>query len=427
MNMDRKSRFKWCVCGLLFLAVTCLYLDRQALSILAPRLSQERGWSETDYGNMVAAYQFAYAAGVFAAGWIIDRLGSRFGFALYVALWSLVLCAHGWAVSVTSFIAVRFALGLTQAGCFPCAIKATAEWFPRQERALATGLFNTGSMIGPILAPLVILRLYAGGGWQTTCAILGGVGLLWGAAWFASYRTPPADTGPSSVAETAGDRPASALRPLPSDLPMPLSELVRYRATWAFFFGKLLSDPVWWFFLYWLPKFLHDKHGVSLTQLGAPLVTIYSIAIIGSVGAGWFTSRLIRFGLTVRRARQTAMLVCALLPVPVMLAASTPHVWTAVVLIGLATAGHSGWMANLFSLVSDAFPRRAVASVTGIGTMAGALGGIFVARFAGWVLDTTGSYWPLFVMSASAYIVAWIVIQLLLPKTPAPDGEPFHP
>ena len=410
--MNRIARFKWFVCGLLFLAVTCLYLDRQALSILAPQLSRERGWSETDYGNMVAAYQFAYAAGVFAAGWVIDRLGSRFGFALYVALWSLVIFAHGWAASVASFIAVRFALGLTQAGCFPCAIKATAEWFPKHERALATGLFNTGSMVGPILAPLVILRLYAGGGWQTTCAVLAGAGALWSAAWFASYRTPPASACPSSGSDNQR-----------SDAPMPLSELVRYRATWAFFFGKLLSDPVWWFFLYWLPKFLHDKHGVSLTQLGAPLVTIYSIAIAGSVGAGWLTALLIRRGMTVRNARKTAMLVCALLPVPVLLAATTPHVWLAVVLIGLATAGHSGWMANLFSLVSDAFPQRAVASVTGIGTMAGALGGILVARFAGWILDTTGSYWPLFVMSACAYLAAWTVIQLLLPKPLTSGGD----
>jgi ACS family hexuronate transporter-like MFS transporter len=411
--MRAANRFKWLVCGLLFLAITILYMDRQLLSILAPQLTQDKGWSETDYGNMVAAYQFAYAAGVFAAGWLIDRLGTRFGFALFVALWSLVTAAHGWAISVPAFIAARFALGLTQAGCFPCAIKATAEWFPKEERALATGIFNSGSMVGPILAPLGILLLYTQSGWLITCAALGLVGLAWCAVWLTLYRTPPAAAdAPASATPQTLELPNSRA----SDAPLPLAELLCCRATWAFFFGKLLSDPVWWFFLFWLPKFLHDKHGVKLTQLGAPLVTIYTITIIGSVGAGWLTKRLTSRGMPVRRARQAVMLLCALLPVPVLFAASTPYVWLAVVLIGLATAGHSGWMANLFSLVSDSFPKRAVASVTGIGTMAGALGGIFVARFAGWVLDTTGSYWLLFVMSASAYVVAWLVVQLLLPK-----------
>ncbi len=398
--------FKWFVCGLLFLAVTILYMDRQSLSLLAPRLGEENGWSETDYGNMVAAYQFAYALGVFAAGWLIDRLGSRFGFAIYMVLWSLVTAAHGWAASVSSFIAIRFALGLTQAGCFPCAIKSVAEWFPKEERALATGIFNTGSMVGPILAPLMILSLYKHSGWSTTCALLGLLGLFWCVVWLPAYRTP-------YVTEAADDAAPLTTK---SSQPMPFSDLLRCRATWAFFFGKLLSDPVWWFFLFWLPKFLHDKHGVALTQLGAPLVTIYSITILGSVGAGWLTKRFTLSGMTVRTARKTVMLLCALLPVPVLIAAGTSHVWLAVVLIGLATAGHSGWMANLFSLVSDAFPKQAVASVTGIGTMAGALGGIFVARFAGWILDTTGSYWPLFVMSASSYVVAWLILQLLLSK-----------
>ena len=398
--------FKWFVCSLLFLAVTILYMDRQLLSLLAPRLGQDKGWSETDYGNMVAAYQFAYAIGVFAAGWLIDRLGSRFGFAIYMVLWSLVTAAHGWAASVSSFIAIRFALGLTQAGCFPCAIKAVAEWFPKEERALATGIFNTGSMVGPILAPLMILSLYTHSGWSATCVLLGILGMLWGAVWLPFYHAP-------CVTEATDD---TAPQRTDTSQTMPLSDLLRCRATWAFFFGKLLSDPVWWFFLFWLPKFLHDKHGVALTQLGAPLVTIYSITILGSVGAGWLTKRLTLSGLTVRNARKTVMLLCALLPVPVLIAAGTSHVWLAVVLIGLATAGHSGWMANLFSLVSDAFPKQAVASVTGIGTMAGALGGIFVARFAGWILDTTGSYWPLFVMSASSYVVAWLILQLLLPK-----------
>lgn len=403
MRCDRHS--KWLICVLLFLAVTLLYMDRQALSILAPQLTRDHGWSETDYGNMEAVYQFAYAVGVLAVGWLIDRLGTGFGFGLFVLLWSLVTAAHGWAATVFSFLIVRLALGLTQAGCFPCAIKATAEWFPKEERAFATGLFNTGSMVGPILAPLLILFLYARTGWLMTCVALGAAGFVWSAVWLAFCRTPARLPAQSEV---------------PDGPPLPLAAILCRRATWAFFFGKLLSDPVWWFFLYWLPKFLHDKHGVALTQLGAPLVTIYSITILGSVGAGWLTQHLTARGVTVRTARQRVMLLCALLPLPVLVAAGTPHVWLAVVLIGLATAGHSGWMANLFSLVSDSFPKNTVASVTGIGTMAGALGGIFAARFAGWILDRTGSYWPLFVMSACAYVVAWLVVQLLLPRKGIP-------
>ncbi|HRR34948.1 MAG TPA: MFS transporter [Kiritimatiellia bacterium] len=398
--MSIRRHFKWFVCAFLFLAVAVLYMDRQALSILAPQLSRDHGWSETDYGNMVAAYQFAYAAGVLAVGWIIDRLGTRLGFGLFVLLWSLAIAAHGWAASATAFIAVRLALGLTQAGCFPCAIKATAEWFPKEERAFAIGIFNTGSMIGPILAPLVILFLYAHAGWLATCLGLGAAGIAWSAVWLVSYHTP----GSSPAQDEAPEGP-----------PLPLAGILSRRATWAFVLGKLLSDPVWWFFLYWLPKFLHDKHGVALTNLGAPLVTIYSITMIGSVGAGWLTRRLTAGGVTVRSSRRIVMLLCALLPLPVLTAARTGEVWLAVVLIGLATAGHSGWMANLFALVSDHFPKNAVASVTGIGTTAGALGGIGVARLAGWILDSTGSYWPLFVMSACAYVVAWLVVHSLLP------------
>ena len=427
MNVGGRFPFKWLVCGLLFLAVTILYVDRQSLSILAPQLEKDFGWSETDYGKMVAVYQFAYAAGVFAAGWLIDRLGTRFGFALFMVLWSVMTAAHGFAASVAAFVAARFALGFTQAGCFPCAIKATAEWFPKEERALATGLFNTGSMVGPILAPLAILALYAGSGWLTTCAILGAGGLVWGGIWLALYRTPGETAhGCSSGATSPETEPCGALREagaMPSgdtapELQQDDTTILRNRAAWAFFFGKLLSDPVWWFFLFWLPKFLHGKHGVEVKELGAPLVAIYSITIIGSVGAGWLTKRLARGGMAIGAARRAVMLLCALLPVPVLLAANTPHIWVAVIVIGLATAGHAGWMANLFSLVSDHFPKSKVAAVTGMGTMAGALGGIFIAGFAGWLLDATGSYTVLFILSASSYVVAWLLVNALLPRKP---------
>lgn len=403
MIMLMRQHFQWLICAVLFLAVTLLYMDRQVLSILAPQLGQQLNWKETDYGNMVTAYQVAYAMGVFLAGWIIDRLGTKWGFTIFAALWSMMTLAHGWATSVTSFIVVRFALGLSQSGCFPCAIKAVAEWFPKEKRALATGFFNTGSMVGPLLAPLVILALYTHSSWATTCLVLGLCGGIWCLIWLALYRREvPCEQEVESVTEDGG---------------MTLREVLHNRATWAFFFGKLMSDPIWWFFLYWLPKFLHDKHHVEVTRMGAPLVTVYAITIFGSIGAGWLTQQLTSRGYPVRTARKAVMFLCALLPIPVLLAAWTQQVWIAVIVIGLATAGHSGWMANLFSLVADYFPKHAVASVTGIGTMAGALGGIFIAQAAGWILQTTGSYWPLFMLSAFAYLLAWVTVQAWLPKT----------
>jgi len=403
--MTNSKSFKWIVCALLFFAVTILYVDRQFLSVLAPALSDKFGWSETDYANMVISYQIAYAAGVFLVGWMIDRIGTRLGFALFMALWSVVAMAHGWAATVMAFIVVRFALGLTQAGCFPCAIKSAAEWFPKSERAFATGIFNTGSMLGPIIAPLAIIALYSETGWMTTALLLGIPGVIWCAVWLMRYHLP--------------DEPVE--EPGEDDIPeknLSFKEVMRYRATWAFFFGKLFSDPVWWFFLYWLPKFLDQQHHVNIKQMGAPLVTIYAITILGSIGAGWLTRRFVRRGMNVRAARRLVMLLCALLPVPVILAAFTGNLWLGVVLIGFATAGHAGWMANLFSLVSDSFPKSAVASVTGIGTMAGAIGGIFVAKVAGWILDATGSYTVLFVMSGFSYVVAWTLVQLFMPKKP---------
>jgi ACS family hexuronate transporter-like MFS transporter len=403
--MRNNKTFKWVVCALLFLAVTILYVDRQFLSVLAPALSDKFGWSESDYANIVISYQIAYAVGVFGVGWLIDRIGTRFGFAIFMVLWSLVAMAHGWAASVAAFIVVRFALGLTQAGCFPCAIKSAAEWFPKSERAFATGIFNTGSMLGPIIAPLAIIAIYSKTSWMFTAIVLGIPGLIWCVIWLIKYRLPQEpveDPGEEDVLEKN----------------LSFGEVMRYRATWAFFFGKLFSDPVWWFFLYWLPKFLDKQHNIDIKQMGPPLVTIYAITILGSIGAGWLTRFLVKRGMNVRSSRRLVMLVCALLPVPVILAAFTGNLWLGVILIGIATAGHAGWMANLFSLVSDAFPKSAVASVTGIGTMAGAIGGIFVAKVAGWILDATGSYTVLFVMSGFSYVVAWTLVQLFMPKKP---------
>ena len=401
--MTKSKSFKWIVCTFLFLAVTILYVDRQFLSVLAPALTDKFGWSESDYSNIVVSYQIAYALGVFIVGWLVDRMGTRIGFALFMALWSLVAMAHGFAASVLAFIVVRFALGITQAGCFPCAIKSAAEWFPKSERAFATGIFNTGSMLGPIIAPLAIIALYTRSGWMTTALLLGIPGIIWCAIWLMRYRLPDEpveEPGEDDVVEKN----------------LSFVEVMRYRATWAFFFGKLFSDPVWWFFLYWLPKFLDKQHNVDIKQMGLPLVLIYSITIIGSIGAGWLTRFFVNRGMNVRSSRRLVMFLCALLPVPVILAAFSGNLWIGVVLIGLATAGHSGWMANLFSLVSDAFPKSAVASVTGIGTMAGAIGGIFVAKLAGWILDATGSYTVLFVMSGFSYLVAWSLVQFFMPK-----------
>ena len=413
------TRYRWRICALLFAATTLNYIDRQVLGVLAPDLTQKFGWTEGDYSNIVTAFQAAYAIGLVSAGALIDKLGTRIGYALAICVWSVAAMSHALAGSVLGFAAARFLLGLGEAGNFPAAIKTVAEWFPRRERAFATGLFNAGSNVGAILAPLAVPVVAITWGWQAAFLFTGVLSALWLVTWLAVYR--PADQhpklSPGELAYIRSDPEEPATR-------LPWTQLLRHRQAWAFVVAKFLTDPIWWFFLFWLPKFLNQEYGLTLTQLGPPLIAIYVLADIGSIGGGWFAGRLIKHGWSVNKARKSAMLVCALLVVPIVFASTAASLWVAVALIGLATAGHQGWSANLFTLTSDMFPRNAVGSVVGLGGVAGAVGGMLISKFTGMLLEATGSYVPVFLMAGSAYLIALAIVHMLVPRLePAAMGK----
>jgi ACS family hexuronate transporter-like MFS transporter len=397
--------YRWRICALLFFATTINYIDRQVLGVLAPYLQPIIGWNEIQYGYIVASFQAAYALGLLAVGGVIDRLGTRIGYAIAISIWSLAAMSHALVHSVIGFATARFVLGFGEAGNFPSAIKTVAEWFPRRERALATGIFNSGSNIGAIVAPLAVPWITVRLGWQWAFVFTGFFSAAWLIAWLTIYR--PALRTEIDSEESLGK--------------IPWAGLLVYRQTWAFAAGKLITDPVWWFLIFWLPKFLNTEHGLTLTELGPPLVAIYVMADVGSIAGGWIASAFLKRGWSANRARKSAMLVCACCVIPIMFAAKARNLWTAVALIGLAAAAPQGWTANLFTLVSDMFPPRAVASVVGIGGFGGAVSGMLIATFTGFLLQYTGSYVPVFVMAGSAYLLALLVIQLLVPKLQPAD------
>jgi MFS transporter, ACS family, hexuronate transporter len=383
---------------MLFWATTLAYIDRQVFSLLAPDLQTRIGWNEQQYGYMITAFQGAYAIGLFFVGRLIDRFGTRIGYSVVVGLWGLAAASHGLANSALTFGLARFFLGIGESGNFPAAIKTTAEWFPKKERAFATGIFNSGSNIGAVIAPIFVPIVAIKFGWRWAFIVSPILGLLWIVCWLSIRRTPRVDE--TEIVEAA-----------PS-----WGRLLTKQETWAFAIGKLLTDPAWWFYLYWLPKFFHTKFGLTLDKLGLPLVVIYVAADIGSIGGGWLSSALIGRGMSVRAARRIAMFLCAVCALPILTVTNTQNVWYAVFVLSLATAGHQGWSANLYTLVSDIFPKNAVASVIGIGGMAGSLGGMAFAASAGYILQTTGSYVTLFAMAGLTYLVAFGIIQSLQPR-----------
>jgi MFS transporter, ACS family, hexuronate transporter len=405
------GRFRWRICALLFAATTINYVDRQMLGVLAPDLRHTIGWTDLDYSHIVAAFQVAYAIGLVCAGAVVDKLGTRIGYALAIGIWSLAAMSHALARSVLGFGIARFFLGLGEAGNFPSAIKTVAEWFPLRERALATGIFNAGSNVGAILAPLIAPIVVARWGWQYAFLITGVLSAVWLVTWLMGYRSPSRHSGLSS-AELAYIRSD----PPDPERKLPWSQLLRHRQTWAFVVAKFMTDPIWWFFLFWLPSFLNSQYGLSLTALGPPLVVIYVMADIGSIAGGWLAARFLKRGWSVNRARKTAMLICALAVVPIVFASGGHSLWVTVVLIGMATAGHQGWSANVFTLTSDLFPRSTVASVVGLGSVAGAGAGALISTVVGLLLQYTGSYVPVFIMAGSAYLLALLLVHGLVPQ-----------
>lgn len=409
--LKKIGTYRWRICALLFFATTINYIDRQVLGILAPVLQESIGWSEIEYSRIVTAFQAAYALGFLLMGSLMDRIGTRKGFSIAVVFWSLAAVGHAFARSVFGFGVARFALGLGEAGNFPGAIKTVAEWFPKKERAFATGIFNSGSNVGAIVTPLAVPFIALTWGWQWAFIITGALGFIWLIFWLMIYREPAEHPKVSKeeLAHIQSD-------PVESTVKIPWLSLFPHRQTWAFAMGKFMTDPVWWFYLYWLPKFLNQEHGLTLDKIGPPLVVIYLVSDLGSIGGGWFSSFLIKKGWSVNASRKFTMLLCALAVTPIYFASQTNDLWTAVALISLATAAHQAWSANLYTLVSDLFPRRAVGSVIGIGGTMGAIGGMFVATAAGYLLQSTGSYVPLFIIAASAYLLALLVIHLLTPN-----------
>ncbi len=407
----RVGNYRWVICGLLFFAATINYIDRQVIGILKPTLQSSIGFDEVGYSWVVFSFQTAYAIGLLGVGRLIDRIGTRKGFSLAIIFWSVAAMGHALARSVFGFGVARFFLGLGEAGNFPAAIKTTAEWFPKKERALATGIFNAGTNVGALVTPLVVPIITIRYGWEAAFLATGAIGFLWLIAWLTFYRRP--EEHPSlSKSEL------EYIQSDPPDAPMkvPFARLLPHRQTWAFALGKFLTDPIWWVYLFWLPDFLHKRHGLGLKDFGLPLVVVYLLADIGSIGGGWLSSSLIKRGWTINAGRKMAMLICALAVLPIVLAAQTSNLWAAVVLIGIAAAAHQGWSCNLFTTTSDMFPRQAVGSVVGIGGMAGAVGGMMISWVVGQILQRTGSYVPIFIIAASAYLVALLVIHLLSPR-----------
>ncbi len=410
------SRFRWTICALLFFASTVNYLDRQVLSLLAQTLEKEIGWNAIDYGYITGAFQIAYAVGMLGAGYLIDLLGTRKGYSVAMSIWSLAAMAHAAATSALTFGVARAFLGLGEAANFPACIKTVAEWFPKRERAFATGLFNSGTNIGAIVAPLTVPWIAVTYGWQWAFIGTGAIGFLWLVFWIVLYRKPE-EHPRVSAAELA----LIQSDPPDADEKVAWARLLKHKETWAFTVAKSLTDPVWWFFLFWLPLYLQEKFSLALMQIVIPTFVVYNVATVGSVAGGWLSGGLIKRQWSVNRARKTAMLVCALCVVPVIYAPYSSSLWLTIGLVSLATAAHQGWSANLFTLTSDMFPRRAVGSVVGIGGTGGAIGGALIQVVTGYIRQLTGGYLPVFIFAGTAYLISLAIVHKLSPKLDAAD------
>ncbi len=402
---------RWTICAMLFAATSINYMDRQVLGLLKPTLEHSIGMSEVGYGYVVDAFQFAYALGLIAAGWFVDKVGARIGYVVIMAIWSLSAMGHALANTVLQFGIARFFLGIGESGNFPAAIKTVAEWFPQKERSLATGIFNSGTNVGAILAPLAVPWVAGHYGWHAAFLFTGLFSMAWIILWYNKYRKP-SDHPTLTGRELRYIYQEAAEKMGPST---PWGHLLGLRQTWAFALGKFLTDPIWWFYLFWMPSYFASRFHLDLSHLGLPLIMVYNASAVGSIGGGWLPVPFRRLGMSAVRARLTSMFLCACLVVPVFFINYTQSEWAAIGLLGLAAAAHQGWSANLFSTVSDMFPRTAVGSVTGIGGMGGSVGGVLLSTSAGYILQFTHSYASLFALAATVYLVAFGVITLLAP------------
>ncbi|GAB3741092.1 MFS transporter [Spirosoma lituiforme] len=425
----KKSNYRWVIVALLFFATTINYLDRQVISLLKPILEKEFSWTESDYGNIVTVFTFFYGASTLLAGYIIDRIGTKLGYIGAILVWSLAAMGHALAGSTFGFMVARAFLGFGEAGNFPASIKTVAEWFPKKERALAVGIFNAGANIGAVAAPAVVPALALMAGWQMAFIVTGALGFLWIVAWWFFYEVPAKHSKVNSAelahitqetaAEfaTAGD--AATVNAV--DGTAVKYPIFANKAIWGFMSGKLLTDPIWWFFLFWLPSYLANIYHLDLKKLGAPLIVIYLAATIGSVGGGWLSSMLIRKGWHPTRARQWSMALFAVCVMPVMLISQMNSMWPVIAILSLAVAAHQAWSANIFTVAADQFPKQVISRVVGLGTMAGTLGGAAFPLIVGRILDhykALGSlsegYYIIFYIAGLAYLVAWTMLYIFV-------------
>lgn len=420
------KKYRWTILSLVFFATTINYLDRQVISLLKDDyLEPLFGWNESDYANIVIAFQVTYALGMVGAGYIIDRVGTKLGYAISLTVWSLAAMGHAFARSTFGFSIARGFLGISEAGNFPAAIKAVAEWFPKKERALATGIFNSGSNVGAIVAPLTVPLIAATLGWEWAFILTGAVGLIWLILWAVFYETPAKHRKLSKAEYDYIHSDEDTDHTSDKQEKVKWLDLLKFRQTWSFALLKFFTDPVWWFLLFWLPSFLNKEYNMSKLELAFPIAVVYTMAMFGSIAGGWLSGHFIKIGWPVHKARKSSLLLFALLALPMLAAQELGKInyWYSIFIIGLATAAHQAWSANIFTTVSDMFPKKAVASVVGIGGMIGAVGGVIVAKSAGIVLDhykdlgkiETG-YYILFAFCALAYLISWSLFSLLVPK-----------
>lgn len=449
MKTETIGKYRWTICALLFFATTVNYLDRQVLSLLAPDLSEKFNWSNSDYANITIVFQLVYAISMLFAGRVIDKLGTRAGFTIAIIIWSIGAMMHAGAeeigtgvsnllswigigavpVSIAGFMVARAVLGFGESGNFPAAIKATAEYFPKKERSFATGIFNSGANIGAVLAPVAVPWIAETWNWKMAFILVGAIGFIWLLFWKIYYEVPARQKRLSAaelayIQSDAEDAPADASGIAPAQKNSWI-KLLNYKQTWAFAFGKMMTDGVWWFFLFWLPKYLEAKYEIRGTEIMLPLAVLYSMTMVGSIGGGYFPMYFIRKGYTPYDGRMKAMLLIAFIPLVVLLAQplGSYTLWIPVILIGIGASAHQAWSANIFTTVSDMFPKKAIGSVIGIGGMAGGLGGVAISKVGGALFDhykklghiETG-YTIMFAFCAVAYLVAWLVMKSLVPK-----------
>lgn len=415
--------YRWTICALLFFATTINYLDRQIIGLLKPALEQQFNWTESDYGSIVMAFTASYALGMLIFGRIIDKIGTKLGYSISIVVWSVAAMFHAVARSTFGFGVARAALGIGEAGNFPAAIKTVAEWFPKKERALATGLFNSGANVGAVVAPILVPWMLGAYGWEEAFIATGAIGFVWLIFWLIFYEIPSRQKrlGKPEYDYIHSDNEDAGAEA--DKTPVKWGKLLFVRQTWVFIAGKFFTDPIWYFFLFWLPSYFSTTFDLDLSKPSLPLVIVYSATTIGSIGGGYLSSYFIRKGWAVYKARKTAMLIIALLVVPIMAARYTTDIWIAVGLISLAAAAHQAWSANIFTTVSDMFPKKAVSSVVGIGGMAGSVGGALFPLFIGFILDyykgignIIAGYNIIFTVCGSAYVVAWGIMHILSPK-----------